>query len=60
MKIEVAMQPRAGVGEAIEDYANGLISYDQLLKRIAGLGYKTNSVYEMVRHINPKTAGDNT
>ena len=52
--VEFVMEPRAGVGEAIEDYAEGRISYDQLNQQIAAMGYKTTSTYEMVRHITPK------
>ncbi len=54
MGIEIVMVPRAGVGEAIEDYAEGRISYDGLNQRIADMGYSTTSTYEMVRHITPK------
>jgi hypothetical protein len=54
MNPTVTMQPRAGVGELIEDYAEGRIDYSGLLAAIAGLGYKTTSVFEMVSHITPK------
>jgi hypothetical protein len=54
MNVTVTMQPRAGVGELIEDYAEGRIEYSGLLAAIAGLGYKTTSVFEMVSHITPK------
>lgn len=54
MSIEIVMEPRAGVGEVVEDYAEGRISYDELNQRIVDMGYRTTSTYEMVRHITPK------
>lgn len=54
MDIEIVMEPRAGVGEAIEDYTKSRISYDELCQQIVKMGYKTTSLYKMVRHIIPK------
>ena len=54
MSIEIVMEPRVGVGEAIEEYAEGRISYAELGQQIAKMGYKTTSLYEMVRHITVK------
>jgi hypothetical protein len=54
MTLTVIMQPRLGVGELIEDYAEGKINYRELNVAIASLGYATTSVFEMVRHIKPK------
>lgn len=53
--VQVVMQPRnASIAEAIEDYAEARISYLQLERKIAGMGYSTRSLYEMVCHIQPK------
>lgn len=52
--MEIVMQPRAGVGELIDLYADGEIDFGELQRRIAALGYNTTSTFEMVRHITPK------
>lgn len=51
---DVVMVPRIGVQEWIDQYAAGKISYLDMERGIAAQGYSTRSLYEMVRHINPK------
>lgn len=51
---KVVMVPRAGVGELIGRYADGLLDFAGLQREIAALGYATTSTFEMVRHIEPK------
>jgi hypothetical protein len=50
--IEVILQPRAGVGELIEQHLDGKIPYsgspDSLCAKVYALGYNCNSLYEMV------------
>jgi hypothetical protein len=36
------------IGELVEQCALGQISFDELCKRVAAMGYKTTSLYEMV------------
>lgn len=47
--IQVVMNPRVGVGELIESYLDKKIVYDELCAKVAALGYRTTSLYEMVR-----------
>ena len=57
MKPEFVMAPRnQGIADAIEDYANGKLSYDELERKIAAMGYKTTSLFGMVRDIKVKDA----
>jgi hypothetical protein len=53
MTLEIALRPRAGVGELIEQYLNGEIKEydgtpDSLYAKVRSLGYSCNSLYEMV------------
>lgn len=43
-----AMAPRAGVGELVDSCARKEITFSELCKRVAAMGYKTNSLHEMV------------
>jgi hypothetical protein len=50
--IEVVLQARAGVGELVEACARGELPFsgpDSLCSKVAAMGYKTTSLYEMVR-----------
>lgn len=52
---QVVLVPRSkDVSDLIEDYAGGHLSYRGLEKAIATMGYSTISLYEAVRHINPR------
>jgi hypothetical protein len=48
---EVVMVARHGVGELIDQYAEGKLTYTELYVAVGNLGYSTVSLYEMVRHI---------
>ena len=53
--IAIGLEPRnRAIADFIEDYAQGVITYGQLRKEIAALGYNTASLFEMTRHIKPK------
>jgi hypothetical protein len=50
--IEVVLQARTGVGELVEACARGDLPFsgpDSLCSKVAAMGYKTTSLYEMVR-----------
>ena len=50
--IEVVLQARAGVGELVAACARGELPFsgpDSLCSKVAAMGYKTTSLYEMVR-----------
>ena len=52
--IEVVLQARAGVGELVEACARGELPFsgpDSLCSKVAAMGYKTTSLYEMVRAV---------
>ena len=51
---ELVLVPRRGVAELIDQYANGTLSYRELEKRIAELGYSTFSLFDMVKNIKPE------
>lgn len=50
--IKVVMQPRHGVAELIEQHLDGKIPFDgtddSLYAKVHALGYRCNSLYEMV------------
>ncbi len=53
--IEVVMVPaNQSVADLIEQYANGDLDYGQLFEAFAKRGWSTKSLYENVRHIEPK------
>ena len=52
---EVVLIPRHGVAELIEQYAQGELTYVQLQQAIVAMGYSGNSLYEMVRHLRPRS-----
>jgi hypothetical protein len=47
---EVVMQARTpAIGELVEACAKGELNFDELCRRVAAMGYKTTSLFEMVR-----------
>lgn len=38
----------ATIGQLVEDCAKGVIKFDELCMKVAAMGYKTTSLYEMV------------
>lgn len=51
-KIEVTLVPRnQSVADLIELYRLKLLTYEQLYKEVADMGYSTVSLYEAVRHL---------
>jgi hypothetical protein len=54
-ELEFVMRPRnQSIADAIDDYAEGRISYQDLYMRIQDMGYSTRSLFEMVCNIKPK------
>lgn len=52
--IEVVLQARAGVGDLVEACARGELPFsgpDSLCSKVAAMGYRTTSLYEMVRAV---------
>jgi hypothetical protein len=53
--VQFEMRPRnQSIADALEDYAEGRISYATLYLTIQNMGYSTRSLFEMVRDITPK------
>jgi hypothetical protein len=46
--IEVVMVAREGVGELVEACARGELPFGELCRRVAAMGFKTTSLFEMV------------
>ena len=52
---ELVMVPaNQTVADLVDDYAEGVLSYGDLLKEFASRGWSTLSLYENVRHIKVK------
>lgn len=48
--MEVTMKPRTDrIGELVQACADGKIKFDVLCQEVAAMGFKTTSLYEMVR-----------
>ena len=48
MIVEVVMIAKLGVGELVTACAANKLTFDDLCERVAAMGYKTTSLYEMV------------
>lgn len=47
---QLKLEPRnATIGQLIQDCADGKLRFDSLCEKVAAMGYKTTSLYEMVR-----------
>jgi hypothetical protein len=51
-EVRFEMQPRnATIGQLVHDCATGKLAFDALCEQVAAMGYKTTSLYEMVRAV---------
>lgn len=47
--MEIELKPRnETIGQLVQDCADGKLPFDDLCIKIAAMGYKTTSLYEMV------------
>lgn len=53
--LQIILHPRAGVGELIDAHIRKEITFGELCQKVAALGYKTNSLFEMVRAIEKES-----
>ncbi len=50
--MDVTMQARTPtIGQLVQDCADGKLQFNELCQRVAAMGFKTTSLYEMVRSI---------
>lgn len=49
-EVEVVLIARTEeIGRLVQDCAEGKLEFDELCERVAAVGYRTTSLYEMVR-----------